>query len=340
VWAVSSNITGIATVFQQPEIGRPGRLQFIPFRMGRFPQAPGNAGPLGRVRFILDSKLAGNSWWNFQFDPLDHEAGVQWPVAPRVPPGRNTFEIDVSPGRYRIWTDFWDVSSGQQGASFVPRLVSVSPNQSLDFSFSTQLEVRSVEVLAWNWMVHLWFDLVDREQNYVDYLSGQAGLRLQQNGKIAYDGPVTRSSSRYIGLQSPLSEMRTGQPIEVDYSFDSPVVGTMIYRGLLPQDRVFNESLPVIAQSDHFRFHSRDSSALATEALRSLENAYSWLIENYAGPVSPSITSCFEVGLWSPVGVPIIVWRCSTNSAIVTRAHHHITTRKAWDRARVNPRRT
>jgi hypothetical protein len=305
-WAVSSGITGIATALQHPEVGRPGRLQFFPFGTGQPPQIPGNAGPVGRVRFSLDSNLAGNSWWNFWFDPLDHEAGIQWPIAPRVSPGRSTYEIDVTPGNYRIWTDFYQVAADgalQLGAAFTPRVVTVKANQSLDFSYSTQLRVKSVEVLAWNWMVHLWFDLVDRNGNYVDYLSGKATLKVQQNGTVAYDGPVESSSSRYIGLQKPLSEMRTSKPIEVQYSYDSPVVGKMTYTGRLPQDRPFNEQLPVIAETEHFTLRSRDSTPYGHEIVGSLEKAYSWLDKNYAGPVHPSTLPRFGVGFWSYVGM-------------------------------------
>jgi hypothetical protein len=189
------------------------------------------------------------------------------------------------------------------GAAFAPRAVAVTATQNLDFPFSTQVRVKGVEVLAWNWMVHLWFDLADAKDNYVDYLSGKATLRIQQNGRVAYDGPVTTSSSRYIALEKPLSGMRTGKPIGVDYSYDSPVLGKMNYRGTLPQDRVFSERLPILAETDHFRFRSRDTSALGKETLQCLENAYSWLVQNYAGPVHPSTQSRFEVGLWCPVHV-------------------------------------
>ncbi|MBM4094587.1 MAG: hypothetical protein FJ276_35055 [Planctomycetes bacterium] len=96
--------------------------------------------------------------------------------------------------------------------------------------------------------------------------------------------------------------MRTGNLIEVEYAYDSPVIGKMTYRGTLPQDKSFAGDLPVIAESDHFRFRSRDSRAYGKETLRELERAYSWLAENYAGAVRPDKSSHFEVGLWSGVG--------------------------------------
>lgn len=307
-WWLTADVAGIAAVTQEPDTTCAGLLQFIPLKGASPPRELANAIPFGQVRITLESHLAADSWWNLYFDPLDHEGGTQGVFVRRVPPGGATYRMAVSPGRYRIYACFQlNPPDGKlvYVAWFAPQIATVVPGKPLDLAYSTRLQVKNagVTTIVWGVGAHLWFDLADSKGNYVDSLAGTATLRVSQDGVRAYDGPVTDCSSRYVFLKEPLSKMRPGKPIYLEYMYQSPVLGKMEYRGQLPYDKPFCDFFPVIAESQHFELRSRAPTPYGTALLEVCETAHSWLAENYAGPIHPASLKRFVLGFSSPVGV-------------------------------------
>jgi hypothetical protein len=257
---------------------------------------------MGSLELSFDGYREREAHATVTFEPLNVEAQrVNAHLAVSSNGARYVFWI--TPDDYRVTVL---LSVGEDHVVYVPRVLSFQPGSTHRLRYGSSFSVR-MNLLDWfPGSLRLWFDVVDDRENYLlQFPQREAKLKLWQDGRAVYDGPGVRGQDlRAFTIDRDWGDMRNRRPATYEYTASSKVVGQLSLRGAIPPDQKrLWDFLPTTFSSPLMVVRFRDANAGSGEKLaQMLEQAYTWLCENYAGTVQPSDRGYFEVISAMPVG--------------------------------------